>query len=108
MSIPSTCWTYPAVRNWDGGFIECHASAGSESPATPSNINSSRYIFTTLTGTNIVSFDITNVGATNTDTTKLWHVLDPTDVMAGTCRGADQLGDRGRGLTLLRLILLGQ
>ncbi len=71
----------PAVQNWDAGKSTTMPVAGSQDPPSPSNDNVTRYIFTNLTGTTIVNFDITNVGATQTDTTKLWHYLDPAAAM---------------------------
>lgn len=72
--------TNPATKLWDAGANSVMPPAGASgaNPANPTSSNSSRYIFTTLPGsTTKLAFEIGNIGAAQTDTTKLWHYLDP-------------------------------
>lgn len=69
----------PAETLWDAGHKNTMPPAGTVNPASPSKTNASRYIFTNLPGTTTkLNFDVNNVGAAQTDATKLWKYLYPT------------------------------
>ena len=85
----------PSIQNWDASKTSTMPVAGSQNPPSPSSNDVSRFIFTNLTSTNIVNFDITNVGSVQSDQTKLWYYLDPANKM--TLPAVEALINSARG-----------